>query len=130
MSVKRSALSVFAVLIAATSLSCSDSAEPEVVTDVEVVGAIRTMLVGQTLQFAGRATTNHDTRLDGLITWSVSNPAILSLTAEFVTIDGTVVNRATVTGLAVGTADVIATAQGITDFARVTVNPSGSTPPP
>ena len=129
MPVKKSVLSALAVLIAVSSISCSDSAEPEVVTDVEVVGAIRTMLVGQTLQFQGRATTNHNGRLDGLITWSVSNSAIISVTAEIVIIDGTLVNRATVTGLAVGSADVIATAQGITDFARVTVNPQGPTPP-
>lgn len=130
MSVKRSALSVFAVLLASTSISCSDSAEPEVVTDVEVVGFFQTMTVGGTLQFAGRATTNHNTRLDGLISWSVSNPAIISVTAEIVTIDGSLVNRATVTGLAAGQADLIATAQGITASVRVTVNPPVSTPPP
>lgn len=126
---KRSMLFAFAVLVAATSVSCSDSAEPEVVTNVAVLGVIRTVTIGNTLQFEGRASTNFNTRLDGLITWSVSNPAIISVTGEIVTINGTVVNRATVTGLAEGMADVIATAQGVTGFARVTVNPPPPTPP-
>lgn len=129
MVVKRSVLSAFAVLMTAASISCSDSAEPEVVTAVEVVGAFRSMAIGRTLQFAGRASTNHNTRADGLITWSVSNSAIISVTGEIVTIDGLLVNRATVTGLAEGSADVIATAQGVTGLARVTVNPPGPTPP-
>ncbi len=129
MVVKKSMLSAFAVLLAATSISCSDPGEPEVVTDVAVLGVIHTMIIGQTLQFEGRAATNNGTRVDGLITWTVSNSAIISVTAEIVTIDGTLVNRATVTGLAAGMADVIATAGGVTGSLRVTVNSPGPTPP-
>ncbi|MEX0908877.1 MAG: Ig-like domain-containing protein [Gemmatimonadaceae bacterium] len=129
MVVKRSMLSAFAVFFAVTSISCSDSGEPEVVTDVAVVGVFHSVIIGQTLQFEGRASTNLNTRLDELITWSVSNSAIISVTAEILTIDGNLVNRATVTGLAAGAADVIATAQGVTGSLRVTVNSPGPTPP-
>lgn len=128
MVVKTSMLSAFAVLLAATSISCSDPGEPEVVTDVAVVGVVRSMVIGQTLQFEGRAATNIGTRVDDLITWTVSNSAIIGVTAEIVTIDGKLVNRATVTGLSVGAADLIATAGGVTGSVRVTVNPPATGP--
>jgi hypothetical protein len=123
MVVNRSMLSAFAVLLAATFISCSDSGEPEVVTGVAVIGVVRSMGVGQTLQFEGRASTNLNNRVDDLISWSVSNSAIISVTAEILTVDGNVVNRATVTGLSAGAADLIATAGGVTGSVRVTVNP-------
>jgi hypothetical protein len=126
MVVKRSVLSAFAVLLAAASISCSDPGEPEFVVQVEVIGVVRSMVIGNTLQFEGRAATNAGTRVDGLITWSVSNSAIISVTAELVTVGGNLVNRATVTGLSVGAADLIATAEGETGQVRVTVN----APPP
>ncbi|MEX1185853.1 MAG: hypothetical protein WD553_01835 [Gemmatimonadaceae bacterium] len=112
-----------AVLLAATAVSCSDPAEPEVVTDVAVIGVIRSMGINQTLQFEGRAITNYGVRVDELVTWSVSNSAVISVSGEIVTVDGNLVNRATVTGLAVGAADLIGTAQGVTGSVRVTVNP-------
>lgn len=121
MLVHRSISSALAVVVAATALSCSDPAEPEVVTDVAVIGTVRNVLVGRTLQFEGRAITNYGSRVDDQITWSVSSPTVLSVTAEIVIVDGKPVNRATVTGLVTGAADLIATAGGRSASVRVAV---------
>lgn len=123
MLVHRSMSSVLAVLVAATALSCSDPAEPEVVTDVAVVGTARNIGVGQTAQFEGRAITNYGTRVDDQITWSVSSSTILGVTAELVTVSGSLVNRATVTARAAGAADLIATAGGRSASVRIAVSP-------
>lgn len=121
MVVKRSLLSAFAVLLAASAPGCSDPAEPEVVTDVVVVGPIRTVVIGGTVQFEGRAITNYNVRVDELITWTVSDPTVMSVSAQIVTVDGNLVNRATVTGVEAGVADLIATAGGKTGSVTVTV---------
>lgn len=121
MVVKRSLLSAFTVLLAAAALGCSDPAEPEVVTDVAVVGPIRTVVVGGTVEFEGRAITNYNVRVDELITWTVSDPAVMSVSAQLVTVDGNLVNRATVTGVEAGAAELIATAGGKTGSVTVTV---------
>lgn len=121
MLVHRSMSSALAVLLAATALSCSDPAEPEVVTDVAVIGTVRNVIVGQTLQFEGRAITNYGFRVDDQVTWSVSAPTILSVTAELVTVSGNLVNRATVTALATGSSDLIATAGGKSASVRIAV---------
>lgn len=113
--------SLFAVLVAGTALSCSDPGEPEVVTDVAIIGSIRNVTMGQTIQFEGRAATNSGARVDELITWSVSSSTIIGVTAEITTVSGNLVNRATVTGLASGAADLIATAGGKSSSVRVTV---------
>lgn len=126
MVVNRSVSSAIAVLLAATALGCSDPGEPEVVTRVEIIGAIRTVGVGQSIQFEGRAATNTGARVDDLISWSVSPTGVISVSAELVTVGGSVVNRATVTGLSAGGADLIATAGG--QSASVRISTSGPQP--
>lgn len=77
MGMKRFAPAILAVTLAATALSCSDPGEPEVVTDVAIIGSIRKVTIGQTIQFEGRAATNSGARVDELITWTVSAPSII-----------------------------------------------------
>lgn len=71
--------------------------------------------VGQTLQLEGRAATGAGARVDHLVTsWATSNASI-----------ATVSNSGLVTGVASGTANITATAQGVTSPAKaVTVTPS------
>lgn len=116
--------SCIAVLLAGSALSCSDAAGPgnTAVAEVFIFGLDRTVSVGQTLQFEGRAATGSGVRVDEMVTWSVSSASVLSVTGELLTVSGNIVNRATVTGAGAGGADLIATAGGKTHSVRITVS--------
>lgn len=112
-------------LVAGAALGCSDPSAPgsSEINDVAVIGVVRTVTIGQTLQFEGRASTEDGTRVDGFVTWSVSNASRISVTGELVTVGSSVINRATVTGLAAGNANLIATAGTQTASVLITVSP-------
>src|SRR5688500_11530362 len=116
----------FAVMMAATiTSSCSEggySTGGDEIDEVTIVALDRTINVGTTVQAEGRAYTYANDPVPGLLTWSVSNSAIISVSAELVTTGSTVVNRATVTGLAAGTANLIATAGGKTAQVEIVVS--------
>ncbi len=119
--------SLIAVLAGGTALGCSDPGDPgNQIGEVLIVGVNRTVGVGATVQFEGRAATTGGDRIDELITWTVSAPNIMGVTAELVVVSGNIVNRATVTGLAPGAADLIATAGTKSHSVRINV----SSPPP
>ena len=107
---------LLAVLLAATvASSCGGdgySTGSDEIEEVTIFAPVRTMNVGGTVQAEGRAWTYADDYVPGLVSWSVSNSAVLSVTAELVTTGTSVVNRATVTGLTAGTANLSATAGG------------------
>jgi hypothetical protein len=117
-----------AALLAASGWSCSDSVDPtsNEVEGVAIIGLDRNILVGGTSQFEGRAVTKAGERVDGFVTWTVSQPGVISVTAELVTVGQSLVNRATVTGLATGSSDLIATAGGKSASIKVVV--TGATP--
>ncbi len=117
--------SVLAVMVAATlSSSCGDGGDPlgSEIDEVSIVALNRTVSVRGTVQAEGRAFTRDDEPVPGLIAWSVSNPAIISVTGEIVTTGSTVVNRATVTGVAAGKANLIATAGAKTASVEIVVS--------
>ncbi len=97
--------------VAVSAWSCSDSGDPTAneIAEVAIIAINRTTLVGKTVQAEGRAITNGGDRVDGLVTWTVSNQNIISVTAELITTGPSIVNRATVTGVSVGSANLIAT---------------------
>lgn len=114
-----------ALLLASTVVSsCSDGGGPigSDIDEVSIVALDRTISVGGTVQAEGRAFTNDDTPVPGSVSWSVSNPAIISVSAELVPSGTTIVNRATVTGLASGTANLIATAGNKTASVEMVVS--------
>lgn len=119
--------SLIGVLAGGAALGCSDPGDPgDQIGEVLIAGVNRTVGAGATLQFEGRATTTSGDRIDELITWTVSASNILGVTAELVVVSGNIVNRATVTGRAVGSADLIATAG--TKSHSVRINVSGTLP--
>jgi hypothetical protein len=102
-----------AVIAAALLVSgCLESTGPsrDEVAQVLIVAPIRTVQVGETLQLEGRAVTYGAERVDHLVTWASSDTRFL-----------TVSNTGLVTGVAVGGADVIATADGKSHSVRMTV---------
>ena len=111
-------------LVAASALSCADSIAPNSneIEGVAIIGLNRNIAVGETSQFEGRAVTKAGVRVDDLVFWTVSQPGVLSVTAELVAVGDVVVNRATVTGLADGSSDLIATAGGKSATVRVVVS--------
>lgn len=122
-------VSVFLVAFLATSgWSCADSIDPtgDEVRGVAIIGLDRNIRIGETAQFEGRADTKANVRVDEFITWTVSQPGVISVTAELVTVGQNIVNRATVTGLGEGSSDLIATAGGKSAIVRIVVS---SAPP-
>jgi hypothetical protein len=115
-------------LLAASGWSCADSIDPasNEVEGVAIIGVERNIQVGQTSQFEGRAITKAGVRVDDFIFWTVSQPGVIKVTAELVTVGQNIVNRATVTGLGEGSSDLIATAGGKTASVRIVVS---SAPP-
>src|SRR5688500_12104370 len=111
-------------LVAASAWSCADSIDPtsNEVEGVAIIGLNRNSAVGETSQFEGRAVTNSGIRVDDMVSWTVSQPGVLSVSAELVEVGGTIVNRATVTGLGDGSSDLIATAGGKSASVRVVVS--------
>lgn len=115
---------VLAVMVAATlTASCSAGGDPlgGEIDEVSIVALNRTVIVGGTVQAEGRAYTRDNDPVPGLVAWSVSNPAIMSVAAQLVTTGSTVVNRATVTGVAAGKANLIATAGAKTASVEIVV---------
>lgn len=112
------------VVLAGSLWSCGDSVAPDnnEIESVAIIGIQRTIVRGGSSQFEGRAITAGGVRVDGLITWTVSQPAVLGVTAELVPVGQTTVNRATVTGLAAGSSDLIATAGGRSASVRIVVS--------
>lgn len=117
---------VVAVLLAGAAVSCDDPAGPsdDEVAQVLIVGNDRSVTVGGTLQFEGRAATHAAVRVDSAVTWSASEPGVISISSQIVTVGGAKVNRATVTGLAAGGVDLIASAGTATHSVRISVNPA------
>src|SRR5687767_2958456 len=91
---------------------CSQESDPmfNEVAQVTVFSAVGySVAVGSTLQLEGRAVTWGGTRVDERVSsWSSSNPSI-----------ATVSNTGLVTGIAVGSTDITATAQGVTSVGRL-----------
>ena len=118
-------VSVLAVVLAATvSSGCSDGGYATGSTEIEevtIVALNRTVTVGATVLAEGRAYTYANDAVPGAVSWSVSNSAIISVSGELVTTGSTVVNRATVTGLAAGKANLIATAGSKTASVEIIV---------
>lgn len=101
------------------SLGCSQESDPmfNEVAEVRVFSATGySVQVGQTLQLEGRAVTWGGVRVDERISsWASSNPSI-----------ATVSNTGLVTGIAVGSTLITATAQGVTSEGRlINVTTSG-----
>ncbi len=114
---------MFALPAAAAALvlmaGCSEGSDPmfNEVAQVSIFSAIGySVAVGQTLQLEGRAVTFAGTRVDERVTsWRSSSPAF-----------ATVSNSGLVTGVAVGSTLITATAQGISSPGRlVNVTTSG-----
>ena len=114
---------VIAVLLAGTALSCDDPAGPgpDEVAQVLIVGNDRSVLIGGTLQFEGRAATNAAVRVDSAVTWSASRTGVISISSQVTTVGGTKVNLATVTGVAAGGVDLIASAGTKSHSVRISV---------
>ncbi|HUR91620.1 MAG TPA: hypothetical protein VMY38_02995 [Gemmatimonadaceae bacterium] len=114
-----------AVLLAATvSSSCSEGGYSTTGGEIDAVSIValnRTVTIGATVQAEGRAFTRDNISVPGSVSWSVSNAAILSVSGELITTGSTVVNRATVTGLAAGKANLIATAGSKTASVEIVV---------
>ena len=118
-------VSVLAVVAAAAiTSSCSEGSDPlgSEIDEVSIVALVRTVNIGGTVQAEGRAFTRDDTPVPELVSWSVSNSSIISVSAQLVTTGTTVVNRATVTALAAGKANLIATAGGKTTQVEIVVS--------
>lgn len=97
---------------AAAMLGCADKVDPmfNEVAEVRVFSATGySVSVGGTLQLEGRAVTWSGTRVDERVSsWSSSQPSI-----------ATVSNTGLVTGVAVGSTLITATAQGVTSPGRL-----------
>lgn len=115
---------VVAVLLAGTALSCDDPAGPDSseVAEVRIIGLERTVLIGDAVQFEGRAATYAAVRVDSAVTWSASQAGIISISSQITTVGGAKVNRATVTGVAAGGVDLIASAGTKSHSVRISVN--------
>ena len=102
---------VGAVVMLAT-LGCSQESDPmfNEVAEVRVFSATGySVQVGQTLQLEGRAVTWGGVRVDERISsWTSTNTSI-----------ATVSNTGLVTGVAVGSTNIIATAQGVSSQGRL-----------
>lgn len=114
---------VVAVLLASAAVSCDDPAAPgdDEVARVLIVGLDRSVTVGRTVQFEGRAATNAAVRVDSAVTWSASLPGVISISSQVTTVGGTKVNVATVTGVAAGGVDLIASAGTKSHSVRISV---------
>jgi hypothetical protein len=115
-------------LLTGVALGCDDPNDP----NLNEVGGVLTVgldgeevRIGQSIRFEGRAATNAAVRVDSLVTWSVSEPNIVSVSTEISSAAGLTINRATVTGTAEGTVDLIARAGTKADTATITVLRSG-----
>ncbi|MEO7648536.1 MAG: Ig-like domain-containing protein [Gemmatimonadaceae bacterium] len=109
------------VLAAAFVVACSEGTDPKFkeVAQVTVFSAAGySVVVGQTLQLEGRAVTWEGVRVDERVSsWASSSPSI-----------ATVSNTGLVTGVAVGSTIITATAQGVVSQGRlvnVTATPGG-----
>lgn len=101
------------------ALGCSQESDPmfDEVAQVTVFSATGySVQVGQTLQLEGRAVTWGGVRVDERVTsWTSTSPSI-----------ATVSNTGLVTGIAVGSTDIVATAQGVSSQPRlINVTTSG-----
>lgn len=94
------------------ALGCSQESDPmfDEVAEVRVFSATGySVAVGQTLQLEGRAVTWGGVRVDERISsWTSSSPSI-----------ATVSNTGLVTGIAVGSTDIVARAEGVSSPARM-----------
>jgi uncharacterized protein YjdB len=105
--------------VVALALGCSQESDPmfNEVAQVTVFSATGySVVVGQTLQLEGRAVTWGGDRVDERISsWTSTSPSI-----------ATVSSTGLVTGLAVGSTNIIATAEGVSSPPRlVNVTPTG-----
>jgi hypothetical protein len=118
---------VAAALVLSTGLSCNDASGPSEVAAVLIVGTDRSVTIGQSIQFEGRAATTQAIRVDELVTWSVSDEGIVGLTAAMVDVGGRMANIATVTGLTPGVVDL--TARAGSESHSVTITSVASSEP-
>lgn len=105
----------FSYLVASAIIAgCGgDSSGPARVDSIEISGAPATILTGQSVQLAARAFDGSQTEIKGrAITWSSTTPEIARVNQSGL-----------VTGLAVGPAQISATADGITGTVALSVRP-------
>jgi uncharacterized protein YjdB len=105
--------------VVALALGCSQESDPmfNEVAQVTVFSANGySVVVGETLQLEGRAVTWGGTRVDERVSsWTSTSPSI-----------ATVSSTGLVTGLAVGSTNIIATAEGVSSPPRlINVTPTG-----
>lgn len=120
--------SVLAGVLALGAAACSDSVDPasDEVADVLIYALDRIILVGASRDFEGRAATGAAVRVDSLVTWSLSQTGIVTMTTQMTTNEsGRRVNIATLTGVKAGFVDLIATAGSVTRRMPIVVNSPG-----
>lgn len=115
-------------LVTGATLACDDKLDPRSseVAQVLVAGAVTDVLIGQSIHFEGRAATFAAVRVDSLVTWSISDASIATLTSGMTTVGGTRMNRATVTGVSTGQVELIGTAGAAADTVEITVRRFGA----
>lgn len=110
--------------LALGGVACDDALDPSSneVAQVLIFSLDETIPVGGIATYEGRAATFAAVRVDSLVTWSLSNTGIATMTAQMVTNEnGRRVNLATLTGVAPGQVDLIASAGSESYTLRITV---------